>query len=211
MQLLEGASRRHVKTTRSQIETTDTAGYFKLSKPASGRVVETLVTTLRPERFIKGSLKVTSASVFEVMVDGVSKGSKAKPDSAVTASSVVAVPIELEPERTADIMVKVLTDSEAKNDPAVKIEFEPESKYSDVNYSLVPEKKHRFSIYDMSDGPRARSTSMSPDGKYVITRFVEVFSEKEQRTWSTLTETKTGKIINASLNALLHREARRFV
>ncbi len=52
----------------------------------------------------------------------------------------------------------------------------------------------------MSDGPRARSTSMSPDGKYVITRFVEVFSEKEQRTWSTLTETKTGKIINASLN-----------
>ncbi len=110
VQLLEGASRRHVKTTRSQIETTDTAGYFKLSKPASGRVVETLVTTLRPERFIKGSLKVTSASVFEVMVDGVSKGSKAKPDSAVTASSVVAVPIELEPERTADIMVKVLTD-----------------------------------------------------------------------------------------------------
>lgn len=200
VQLLEGASRRHVKTTRSQIETTDTAGYFKLSKPASGRVVETLVTTLRPERFIKGSLKVTSASVFEVMVDGVSKGSKAKPDSAITASSVVAVPIELEPERTADIMVKVLTDSEAKNDPTVKIEFEPESKYSDVNYSLVPEKKHRFSIYDMSDGPRARSTSMSPDGKYVITRFVEVFSEKEQRTWSTLTETKTGKIINAGLN-----------
>ena len=41
---------------------------------------------------------------------------------------------------------------------------------------------------------------MSPDGKYVITRFVEVFSEKEQRTWSTLTETKTEKIINASLN-----------
>ena len=185
-------------------------------------MVETPVTTLRPERFIKGSLKVTSASVFEVMVDGVSKGSKAKPDSAVTTSSVVAVPIELEPERTADIMVKVLTDSEAKNDPAVKIEFEPESKYSDVNYSLVPEKKHRFSIYGMSDGPRARSTSVIARRQICDYPFcggvlrkgtahtVNVDRDQDWKDNQCQPQRKRG-LDAFGIYALLHREARRFV
>ena len=201
LQLLEGAARKSVRQGRRMIENSgDTAGFFRLERPASGKAVETLFTTLRPERFIKGKLKVTSASVIDVLVDGVSKGSKAVADSAVIASSVVSVPIELEPERTAEITVKVLTDSKAAADPSVKIEFTADDDYADVNFVLAPEKQHRFSIYDMSDGPRAYSTSLSPDGKYLITRFSEVFSATDSRYWSTLTDTRTGKVIDANLN-----------
>ncbi len=201
LQLVKGAARKAVKGGRIVVENPDTSGFIALARPTSGRVVETLFTALRPERFIKGSIKVTSTSVFEVLIDGESKGTKAAADSAIVAGSTVNVPIELEPERTAEITVKLLNDSDAAAAPSVKIEFEPESKYSDVAYTLEPEKQHRFSIYDMSDGPRAISTSMSPDGRYLITNFIEVFGLDNQRYWSTLTDTRTGKVIDANLSS----------
>lgn len=201
LQLVQGAARKAARTGRTTVENPDTAGFIALTRPASGQVIETMYTTLRPERYIKGSLKVTSASVFEVLVDGEAKGSKAAADSAVVAGSTVLVPIELEPERTAEITVRLLNDSQAAAAPAIKIEFEPDSKYADVAYTLAPEKQHRFSIYDMSDGPRATSTSLSPDGRYLITRFIEVFGLDNQRYWSTLTDTRTGKVIDANLSS----------
>lgn len=198
IQLLDGASRRYNTVSRTTLKAGND-GNIALSKPADGKAVETLFTALHPERYIKGNLKVTSASVFEVMVDGVSKQKKEKADSAVITSSTVSVPIELEPERTAEITVKVLTDASSAIDPAIKVEFVPDEKFADVAYTLAPEKEHRFSIYDMSDGPRARSARLSPDGKYLITSFVEVFGLNKQRTWAELTDTRTGKVINANL------------
>ena len=95
--------------------------------------------------------------------------------------------------------MKVLTDASSAIDPAIKVEFVPDEKFADVAYTLAPEKEHRFSIYDMSDGSRARSARLSPDGKYLITSFVEVFGLNKQRTWAELTDTRTGKVINANL------------
>lgn len=199
--LLEGAARKLVKAPVTVLESTDTTGFIELRRPESGRAVETLFTSLRPERFVKGTLKVTSTSVFEVAVDGKVKASKADVDSAVTAKSTVSIPIELEPERTAEISLRVLTSSEMPSAPSVKVEFEPDVKYADVAFVFEPEKLHRFSIFDMSDGPRATSTSLSPDGKYMITRFVEVFGLNDQRSWATLTDTRTGKIIDSNLDS----------
>lgn len=198
VQLLDGASRRFNTAARTTL-TADDKGSIALSRPAQGKAIETLFTTLHPERYIKGTLEVTSASVFEVMVDGESKKKKEKADSAVVIASTVSVPIELEPERSAEIIIKVLTDANAPTDPAVKMEFMPDNGYENVAFTLAPEKEHRFSIYDMSDGPRARATRLSPDGKYLITSFVEVFGLNDQRTWSELTDTRTGKVIDADL------------
>lgn len=199
LNLLEGAARSQVKTPRTILESVDTAGFISLRRPEHGRAVETLFTSLRPERFIKGNLKVTSGCVFEVMIDGKVKASKSSADSVLTSNSMVSVPIELEPERTAEISLKLLTDSEAVSAPSVKVEFEPDEKYADVLFAFEPEMRHRFSIFDMSDGPRATSTSISPDGKYMITRFTEVFGLNNQRSWATLTDVKTGKIVDANL------------
>lgn len=199
LNLLEGAARSQVKTPRTVLESVDTAGFISLRRPDHGRAVETLFTSLRPERFIKGNLKVTSGCVFEVMIDGKVKASKSTTDSVLTSNSTISVPIELEPERTAEITLKLLTDSEAASAPSVKVEFEPDEKYADVVFAFEPEMRHRFSIFDMSDGPRATSTSISPDGKYMITRFTEVFGLNNQRSWATLTDIKTGKIIDANL------------
>lgn len=199
LNLLEGAARSQVKTPRTVLENVDTAGFISLRRPEHGRAVETLFTSLRPERFIKGNLKVTSGCVFEVMIDGKVKASKSTTDSVLTSNSTVSVPIELEPERTAEITLKLLTDSEATSAPSVKVEFEPDEKYANVVFAFEPEMRHRFSIFDMSDGPRATSTSISPDGKYMITRFTEVFGLNNQRSWATLTDIKTGKIVDANL------------
>lgn len=200
IKLLEAADRAHSKEARIALQPADTTGFISLQRPAEGKAIETLFTSLRPERYIKGTLKISSASVFEVMVDGKSSGKKEKPDSAINLpAGTVDVPIALEPERSAEIIVKVLTDRDAAADPKVKIEFVPEKKFEDVLFALAPEKSHRFSIYDMSDGPRARFTRLSPDGKYLIVSYSEVFSAKDVRSWAELFDTKSGKIIDANL------------
>lgn len=48
----------------------DTAGYISLTRPAEGRCFYLLSADLRAERFMRGTLKVSSPAPFEVLVNG---------------------------------------------------------------------------------------------------------------------------------------------
>lgn len=198
--LLKGNSLMKSAGARTTLTTADTAGYFKLTRPQNGQAIETLFTSIRPSRYIKGSLKVTSNAIFEVMSGLESKGVKSTVEDSITGASTLAVPFEIQPEETAEITVKLLSQADMKSEPVIKIEFEPEKKFEDVDFTLEPMKQRRFLIHQMSDGPRAYRTSLSPDGNYLITNFREVYDAENTRYWSTLTDVRTGKEINSSLN-----------
>lgn len=178
----------------------DTAGYVSFSAPASDAMVEILTTSIRPERFMKGSLKVTAAQRFEVIVDNESKAVKSSVQDSVTAASTQTVNLSLEPEWVHNITIKYLNESNAKTPPAVKVEFVPEKEFENVAFSLDPYLKKRFNIHNISDGIRVVSTSVSPDGKFVLCRYSETFSAKEKRYWAAIFDTKNGKLLSSNLN-----------
>ena len=179
---------------------TDTAGFVNLTKPQKGALLHILKGDMRPERFVKGKLIVRSTSPTEVLMNGKSLAKKETADS-------IATPLEshvtLEPEVIMDIQVNVLVAADEKSEPKVSIEFLPDEGFEKVTLYAGPKLKERFSIETIHIGRRLSSTQMSPDGKYIISHYSEFISPENQRSWATLTETVSGKIIDGDLDQTL--------
>lgn len=172
----------------------DTAGTVTLN-PAP-ETLQLLQTALRSERFAKPTLKVISQVPFKVFIDGQEVASKltVQKDS-VDASSTATASLRLEPEHDVELTVKALVmGSDSVADPTVSVVIEGEG-----NFIADPYLKRRFALDDTQYGNRVSGLSMSPDGKYLITKYYNWYSADRQRSWSTLTDLKTGKEINSAL------------
>lgn len=180
----------------------DTAGVIALSVPGSDGTLRVLQTRMRSSRFAKGTLKVTSPLAFKVTVDGsdlITKESVEK--DSVTAASMASGTMRLEPEHDVTVAVRVLAlASDSVANPTVKVEFVPDETYSGVEIVSGADMKRRFALDDTEFGNRVSGMSMSPDGRYLITQYYNYHSRDRWRTYSTLTDLKTGKVINANLN-----------
>ena len=172
----------------------DSAGVVQLY--AEPGTLQLLQTRLRSKGFSKPTLKVTSQVPFKVYVDGDEVASKltVQKDS-VTEASVATALLRLEPEHDVTLTIKALVMGEdSVSASAVRAVIEGSGEYvagSDM--------QRRFSLDDTQYGNRVSGLSMSPDGKYLITNYYNWYSAVRQRVWSTLTDLKTGKEINASL------------
>ncbi|MDE6513852.1 MAG: prolyl oligopeptidase family serine peptidase [Muribaculaceae bacterium] len=182
--------------------TADTAGVITLQgSPAANGTLQMLKTRLRSERFAKGSLKVKSQLPFIIELNGKEISSKltAQKDSLSPASEASAA-LRLEPERDANITVKFLAlagDSIAA--PTFEATFVPDASFENTKLAFGPDLLRRFNLDDTEFGNRVSSLSMSPDGKYLITQYWNRYSFDRSHTYSTLTDLKTGKVINANL------------
>ncbi|MDE6085720.1 MAG: S9 family peptidase, partial [Muribaculaceae bacterium] len=196
------SSRLHGKMSDGTLLEADTAGIISLKAAATDGTIQMLQSRLRAARFAKGTLKVTSQLPFKVTLDGndiITKESVQK--DSITDASTSSAQLRLEPEHDVLLAVKVLsyaTDSVA--DPTLKVEFVPDEKFKDVEVTSGSDLKRRFALNDTEYVNRVRSVSMSPDGKYLITSLSYVYGPGRDRSYSTLTDLKTGKVINPNLN-----------
>lgn len=175
----------------------DTTGFLRLPSPVSGLSINGLRTHIKAERFTRGNLKVTSNLPFEVFADGVSLGKKETAEDSIAPESIKNFNLELAPEYVTEIIVKLINESKGKSVPRVSVEYVPDEKFKDVLISTGAEMMPRFSIKTTVDGPRVTSSSLSPDGKYLIINYQQTFSSQNIRKWAVLSETATGRIINA--------------
>ena len=58
----------------------------------------------------------------------------------------------------------------------------------------------RFAMRDIAFGEKASSVSVSADGNYLMTVFRNNFSMERSRVYSTLTDLKTGKVIDSNVD-----------
>lgn len=155
-------------------------------------------TGLRASRFAKGKLILNTPDRAEILANGSSLAKKSDADS---LSSDLTAQITLEPEIDLDIRINILADPESKGSHGFTLEFIPDEEYKDVEIAAGAELRHRFTPLHTMIGERISGTSLSPDGKYLLTKYSETFSATETFTRATLSETATGRVISADVNA----------
>lgn len=182
----------------------DTSGVIRLkAAPVANGSIQQLQTLLRSERFAKGQLKVTSQLPFKVELNGTDLTSKltAEKDS-VSPASTASASLRLEPERDVTLTVKLLAmAADSVVDPTVAVTFEPDAGFESAVLVCGPDMLRRFNLDDTQYGKRVSGLSMSPDGRYLITRFSNWYNAERWSNYSTLTDLKSGKEVNSNLPA----------
>ncbi|MDE6522628.1 MAG: prolyl oligopeptidase family serine peptidase [Muribaculaceae bacterium] len=175
---------------------TDTSNTVKFKKAEDGLVLRTLATRIRPDRFLKGSLRLKS-NVMAELSDA--HGSLLTVNQADSTPSWDHTNICLEPAETADFYISFISSPDDPADPAIQLEFEPDKGYENVKLAMGPSVTTRFRVDESALGTRVRGASISPDGKYMIVSYSTIYGQDHRRSWSELREVSTGKTLNATL------------
>lgn len=175
----------------------DTSGRVRVSASDKPEL-HTFTSRLRSPRFMKGKLALSSTSMADVLVNGKSVTRKSESDSLPTE---VSAPLALNPEADYDIQINLVSLPDDKSAPEFKLEFIPDKEYEDVAIAEGPSIGRRFSTRDTMTGERVYSTSISPDGRYLLTKYSETFSATETTRRATLQETATGRMVTENLDA----------
>lgn len=176
--------------------TTDTAGRLTLVKAEDRPELHTFSTRLRAARFAKGKLILNSTSMGDVLLNGNSVAKKTASDSLPADASGS---VTLNPEADYEIQVNIVSMPDDKSAPDFKLEFVPDKEFEDVALADGPEIGRRFSTRLTMTGERVYATSISPDGKYLLTKYSETFSASDKNYRATLQEIATGKIITEDI------------
>lgn len=184
--------------TPLQTLTTDTAGYLTFTKADADNKIYIVHTNLRAEQFLKGKLKITSPVRWEIFIDGVSKLVKDAAEDSISSGTSREVALTLEPERDYEITLKLLSNSDDKAIPVLKCELLKDDKFKDIACNLSPDAQKRFSLDNTVYGNRVIGVSISPNGKYLLTRYWNNYAANRSLIYCQLSELKTGKILLAN-------------
>ena len=175
----------------------DTAGNLVLVDSKNAPQLRTFASHLRSERFAKGKLKLVSSPRADVILNGDVKISKTTADSVPGEQSA---DIELLPQQDYSLIVNVLTMPDNPGKPEFRLEFVPDKDFESVQVSSGADLDRRVSPLSTMQGERVSSMALSPDGKYLLTRYREVISAEESRKRVVMTETATGRTVSENID-----------
>lgn len=196
-----------LKSRRFATQWPETAGWTTMVPDTAGNLVpvdsknapqlRTFASHLRAERFAKGKLKLTSSPRADVILNGDVKISKTTADSVPGEQSA---DIELLPQQDYSLIVNVLTMPDDPGKPEFRLEFVPDKDFESVRVSSGAELERRVSPLSTMQGERVSSMALSPDGKYLLTRYREVVSAEQSRQRVVMTETATGRTVSENID-----------
>ena len=173
--------------------TADTAGYMNL--PAGeGSNIYLLTTRLRADRFATAYFKVTSPARFEIYVDGQMKRDKMRTQDSLHRAESAEVQLRMEPQRMYKVAVKVLVTDTDSFPPAVMASVSTGND-SITKIACEPALKERYLLPNTIYGSRVESVSVSPDGRYLLTTYLDYYSQQRHNRYTVLSEVKGGKPI----------------
>lgn len=181
------------------IQATDTAGYLSFAKAEKDNRLYVVETQLRASQFMKGKFKVTSPVRWELFINGESKLVKDAAEDSLSKASTKEIALRLEPEMDYEITIKLLSTPDDKTAPTLKCELVKDDKFKDIACTYLPDQMKRFALSNTVYGNRVAGVSISPDGKFLLTRYSSNFPGNRSRTYSELTELKTGKVLLSNL------------
>lgn len=161
-------------------QTIDAAASGELTLPASSSpyALHLVSFYLNSDRYVKGTLAINGPEISEVYVDGQPQ-KLAKGETSLT----------LEPRRY-EVVIKYLSESNQAN--SLKASFRSDED-AVVIATTQPEK--RYTLSDVFDGKRIRSTSLSPNGKYIIVSYQETFPGGKQSSFTQIIDKANGTVL----------------
>lgn len=172
---------------------TDSAGFVLLPTVTKGYKLYVLNTSMRADRFTKATLKIKSPNRLEVYVNGERKAEKQSVQDSLQASGECSVKLRMEPEVMYQVAIKVLASEQGKCTPAVHAEWVTDKKDSTVHIACAPDLKGRYLLPNTVYGSRVSRVSISPDGKYLLTQYVDWYNQQRSNTYTVLSEVKSGR------------------
>lgn len=159
----------------------DTAGYFYAEKPREGYTFQLFSFYVQANRYAKLSLKITSANMFELYVDGKLSTSKTTREENFRNEKEVTATFNPYP-LSSRVVIKLLASAEDKSSPIFKIVLENEKDDDKTSFSAQNTSKRFVNFTDMLLGKRVTNTSMSPNGQYALISYRNTFGEKSVST-----------------------------
>lgn len=178
----------------SEVMTMGADSTFTFQRPASGECIYTLQTSLRPEEFFAGKLKVNANVPYSLFVDGKEKASKTSYEDSLTAASAKSVELKIEPQTTTAVTVRLLAADTAAA-PKLRLCLVPDKKSENVAVAIDPALKSRFMLAQTDQGEKAMSTSMSADGRYTLVRYFKRLENQKTQWRYEIVDTKTGTVV----------------
>lgn len=171
----------------------DTAGYYQLVKPATGKMFQLISFYINGNGYGDGKLKITATDRFELYLDNKKVAEKKSVEDSLKSAKSAETKLSgnINGKRA---VIKLLTSSDSKIIPTFKVELIPDKTDSTLVYSFTNDTKRYLAIEDILIGKRVNFTSISPSGRLVLMRFtdtdnsgknhstIEVFDTQNQNT-----------------------------
>jgi len=152
----------------------DTAGVFILpfapydyKIPYRDKAIQLLAFSIDPDRYCKATLSVTSTDIMEIFVNDKSEKTKETKEDSLSKANAIQVELTLEPRRY-EVVIKRLASVKNFNESKMKILLTLAKKDSLAQLSISTGALRRVTIYDILEGNRLTSSSISSSGNYFL-------------------------------------------
>lgn len=193
--LLDKSHRLKNEMATPVLKQADASGNIQLTADAQNYTIEEYVFQITPDRYAQGTLKVQSSAMLDVYLNGKLVKAKTTENKANDSTAVVSVPMTFEG-RPNEIAIRTISTPELKT-LSLNVSFTPDKKYSETIVHIASGEKKKLSVYDLMIGERVSATRISPKGKYVLVKVVNVLPDGKSQSELQLLEAKNGKLIRA--------------
>ena len=182
------------------VDTDSSSGYFIVHHAPDNRVSLYFFNfTVTATAFAKAKLKITSPQAVEVYVNDEKVTDKSSIQKSLEKASSTEWALTLEP-RQYNVTVKCLLLANDSLQPSVKLGIETSCPEMLSKLKMDAAQPSRpFTLYDVLEGERPASISVSSDGKFAIQRSAVVLPKGKRSTTVRIFNLATGKsILNSS-------------
>ncbi|MDL2224121.1 prolyl oligopeptidase family serine peptidase [Bacteroidales bacterium OttesenSCG-928-M06] len=162
--------------------------------PSKNKALQLLSFNIDADRYCKAELSLISTDMLEVYIDGKKEKSKESREDSLSKAKDLKINLTLEPRRY-EVLIKRLIEAKDSSGYKLKAFIKPEAKDSLAQISLSVEGKRRMTIYDIVEGSRIASSSLSPSGQYFLVNTWTTVPGGKSTYNHELREVKTNKII----------------
>ncbi|MDR2039559.1 MAG: prolyl oligopeptidase family serine peptidase [Bacteroidales bacterium] len=142
--------------------------------------------------FTKIKLKVSSPQAFEIYVGGEKVLDKYSTQKSLDKAASVEWSSNVEP-KSYEISIKCLSMATDSIPPSIKIDIKPDQPQK--IFASATSGQRPFTLYDILEGERPTSTSISPDGKYVLLNTTVVLPKGKRSSQVKVMNATTGAVI----------------
>ncbi|MBF0574936.1 alpha/beta hydrolase family protein [Dysgonomonas sp. GY617] len=172
----------------------DLSNSFFVTKAQRGARFHLLSFRVNVDKYAKTNIRITAPSMFEAYINGNKETSKTSIEDTLSTSKTIKLNFPALP-GTYTVLIKYMSLATNKSAEGIKVTIEPEDKNSTVNYTFDNGDKRNITIKDLLDGERVSSTSISPNGQYILLGYTTTKSDGKTFSTKELLSLKTNKRI----------------